>query len=117
MAPDEFSLLCGFSPSFRMMTLSPLLLCSSKSHKYHYYYKVTYIVLLHLVFPFATKPQALYEIPTPRGISLKGVFQILPPLSGISNDISISKVRVLNIAQPFESLNYKTFSIETIIIL
>ena len=44
------------SPSLRMITLNPLPFCSSRSHKYSNYDKVTYIVSSNLCLFFCLRP-------------------------------------------------------------
>ena len=96
--PIIVSLVSGFSPSLRMITLNPLPPCSSRYHKYNNHDKATFIVSSNLClftcsqvteFPWNPYPQ--------RHISAKmGVSQIHPPVSGVnfSNNMSIPQVRV-----------------------
>ena len=84
-----------------MMTLKPLQLYSSRSHKDGTYDKATYIV-------FSTPSPFTMKFPFQKH-SAKGVFQIRSPISGVnfSINISLSQVRV-NIK---EIENGKTFEI------
>ena len=68
--PIKGPLVCSFSPSLHMMTLIPLPLCSSRSHKYSNYDKAKCIVSsnLCLVYSLAPRPQAFHGIPTHRGM-------------------------------------------------
>ena len=95
--PIKNSSFCGFFPSFRMITLNPLPLCSSRSHKYNNYEKATYIVSSNLRLFTCTQTTGFPWNPYPqRHISAKGVSQIHPPVFGVnfSNNISIPQVRV-----------------------
>ena len=76
----KVSLVFGLSPSLCMITLSPLPLCSSRSHKYNNYDKGTYIIFSNLCL--FTCPQAIdfYEIPTHKGILVQRVFVKFIPL-------------------------------------
>ena len=84
-----------------MMTLKPLQLCSSRSHKDGTYDKATYIV-------FSTPSLFTMKFPFQKH-SAKGVFQIRSPVAGVdfSINIPLSQVRV-NIN---ETENGKTFEI------
>ena len=95
MVPHKIPPVCGFSPSLRVMTLNPLPLFFSKSHKYNNYDKATYIVSSTLVYSLAPRSKVLHEIPTPNA-QCKGCFSNSSPVSGIrfSNNLSISQVRV-----------------------
>ena len=95
--PIKVPLVCGFSPSLRMITLNPLPLCYSRSHKYNNYEKATYIVSYNLCL--FTCPQTIdfpWNLYPQRHISAKSVSQIHPPVSGVNflNNISIPQVRV-----------------------
>ena len=93
--PINVPLVC--SPSFRMIALNPLPLCSSKSHKYDNYDKATYIVSSNLCLFTCSQATGFPWNPYPqRHISAKGVSQIHPPVSSVnfSNNISIPQVRV-----------------------
>ena len=104
--PTKVPLVGGFSPCLHMITLNPLSLCSSRSHKYNNYGNATYIVNSNLYL--FTCPQVTDFPWNPylqRHINAKGVSQIQPPVFGVnfSNDISIPEVR-LNI----EKTDYET---------
>ena len=97
MASHKSSSFCGFSPSLRMITLNPLPLCSSRSHKYNSCEKATYIVSSNLCLFTCTQATGFPWNPYPqRHISAKGVSQIHSIVFGVnfSNNISIPQVRV-----------------------
>ena len=123
--PIIVPLVCTFSPSLRMITLKPLPLCSSRSHKYNNYDKATYIVSSNLCLFTCSQATGFPWNPYPqRHISAKGVSQIHPPVFGVnfSNNISIPQVRV-NIKKTenwqnfWNLLTIKTFRRKTFIIL
>ena len=74
--PIKGPLVCGFSPFLHMITLNPLPLCSSRSHKYNNYEKATYIVSSNLCLFTCTQPrsQAFHEIPIHRGKFVQRMF-------------------------------------------
>ena len=97
IAPHKSSSFCGFSLSLCMITLNPLPLCSSRSHKYNNYEKATCIVSSNLCLFTCTQVTGFPGNPYPqRHISAKSVSQIHPSVSGVnfSNNISIPQVRV-----------------------
>ena len=83
MAPHKSSSclrLFTFPPYSRIITFSPLPLCSCRSHKYNNYEQATYIVSSNLYLFTFTRSQAFYEIPTHRGILVQRVFLKFIPL-------------------------------------
>ena len=67
--PIIVPLVCTFSPSLRMITLKPLPLCSSRSHKYNNYDKATYI-RLGLWLGLLKNGFIIYEIPNLKNLGI-----------------------------------------------
>ena len=93
--PIKVPLVCGFSPSLRMINLkNPYLFAPPGPTNYD---KATYIVSSNLCLFTCSQATGFPWNPYPqRHISAKGVSQIHPPVSGVNflNNISIPQVRV-----------------------